>query len=590
MILSKIGSLLAVAVMLSSALPLQVARGPSLKRSESPTAAVNRRQPPTNLIGLWEAERIFGPEVRGKLVIDRGAGQWRASIAGRTAAARVAGDTVSFVLPDSSASFRGRFESRKQIIGQWTQGSSAMPLTLTGCGATCYTADVIEPDDELTFYLKVVQRPDGSLGAFLRNPERNLGRFIRVDRIEGDSSDLRWLDKKGEVLLHGVVRDDVMTVYIPNRGGSYDFHRVPPGSFTYFYPRGHPTAPYVYVAPRAEDDGWPVARLSDVGMSERKMTDFVQILINNPVDSLGSLYLHGLLVARHGKLVLEEYFYGENGEKSHNTRSAGKTVLSEMIGAAALKGARIAPETRVYAVMRPDAKNLDERKKVLTVENLLNMASGLDCDDNGDEHPGNEDNVTDQDANPDWYRVILDLKVIRNPGDTAVYCSINPHLAGGVLSRVTGRPLPELMWDLIGEPLQMRNYYMPLSPLGDGYMGGGMQFTLRDFIKLGQLYLDGGTWHGKRIVSADWVKRTTVPRYQMSRRFKYGYLWWMIEYPYKGRTVQAFFASGNGGNEALVIPALDLVVAVFGGNYNEAAGWLMVTDLIPHYILPAIDR
>lgn len=372
MILSKIGSLLAVAVMLSSALPLQVARGPSLKRSESPTAAVNRRQPPTNLIGLWEAERIFGPEVRGKLVIDRGAGQWRASIAGRTAAARVAGDTVSFVLPDSSASFRGRFESRKQIIGQWTQGSSAMPLTLTGCGATCYTADVIEPDDELTFYLKVVQRPDGSLGAFLRNPERNLGRFIRVDRIEGDSSDLRWLDKKGEVLLHGVVRDDVMTVYIPNRGGSYDFHRVPPGSFTYFYPRGHPTAPYVYVAPRAEDDGWPVARLSDVGMSERKMTDFVQILINNPVDSLGSLYLHGLLVARHGKLVLEEYFYGENGEKSHNTRSAGKTVLSEMIGAAALKGARIAPETRVYAVMRPDAKNLDERKKVLTVENLLN--------------------------------------------------------------------------------------------------------------------------------------------------------------------------------------------------------------------------
>jgi CubicO group peptidase (beta-lactamase class C family) len=218
------------------------------------------------------------------------------------------------------------------------------------------------------------------------------------------------------------------------------------------------------------------------------------------------------------------------------------------------------------------------------------MASGLDCDDNGDDRPGNEDAITDQDAPPDWYKAILDLNMIRNPGDTAVYCSINPHLAGGVLSRLSGRPLPDLMWDLIGEPMQMRNYYMGLSPTGDGYMGGGMRFRPRDFMKLGQLYLNGGQWRGKRIVSSDWVKLTTVPRYQMAPRRKYGYLWWMIEYPYKGRTVQAFFASGNGGNEVVVIPALDMVVAVYGGNYNESAGWAMVMNLIPSYILPAIDR
>jgi hypothetical protein len=54
--------------------------------------------------------------------------------------------------------------------------------------------------------------------------------------------------------------------------------------------------------------------------------------------------------------------------------------------------------------------------------------------------------------------------------------------------------------------------------------------------------------------------------------------------------VQAFFASGNGGNEVMVIPALDLVIAVYGANYNEAAGWSMVRELIPRYILPAIER
>ena len=155
---------------------------------------------------------------------------------------------------------------------------------------------------------------------------------------------------------------------------------------------------------------------------------------------------------------------------------------------------------------------------------------------------------------------------------------------------MTKRPLPELMWDLIGEPLQMRNYYMPLSPLGDGYMGGGMRFRPRDFMKLGQLYLDGGIWHGRRIVSADWIARSTVPRYPMDRLTKYGYLWWMIEYPYQGRTVPAYFASGNGGNEVVVIPALDMVIAVYGGNYNEAAGWSMVLKLIPQRVLPAIER
>lgn len=588
----RLGPLVALGVILTPIMARQTVLTPA-RQSREPVAAEvpGRDQLPTKLIGLWEARRHFGPQVRGKLVIDNVAGRWRAAIAGRMADARVADDSVSFVLPDSTGSFAGRFERRRaRITGQWIQNRMASPLILSACGSNCYGGEVVPLEDEYTFYLKVVQRPDGSLGAFLRNPERNLGRFIRVDHIEGDSTDLRLLDKAGAVALHGVLRDDVITVYIPNRGGSYDFHRVPEGAFTFFYPRGHPTAPYRYVAPRAQDDGWAVGTMKEVGMSERKMADFVQTLINNPVDSLGTLYLHGLLVARHGKLVLEEYFHGEHGEKPHNTRSAAKSVLSVMIGAAAFQGVKIAPHTHVYEVMRPDAKNLDARKKDMTLENLINMASGLDCDDNGEDRPGNEDNVTDGEANPDWYRVILDLKMIRNPGDTAVYCSINPHLAGGVLSRVAGRPLPNLMWDLIGEPMQMRNYYMWLSPFGDGYMGGGMQFRPRDFMKLGQLYLDGGVWHGKRIVSADWVRTSTAPRYRMSPLLRYGYLWWMIEYPYQGRSVQAFFASGNGGNEVMVIPALDLVIAVYGANYNEAAGWSMVKDLIPRYILPAIDR
>jgi CubicO group peptidase (beta-lactamase class C family) len=121
-------------------------------------------------------------------------------------------------------------------------------------------------------------------------------------------------------------------------------------------------------------------------------------------------------------------------------------------------------------------------------------------------------------------------------------------------------------------------------------MGGGMRFRARDFMKLGQLYLDGGTWHGKRIVSADWVKRSTVARYPMFGQQSYGYLWWMLPYEYKGRTLQTYFMAGNGGQIVMVIPELDMVVASFGGNYNEAAALTTTGKLVPQYILPAVGE
>jgi CubicO group peptidase (beta-lactamase class C family) len=72
------------------------------------------------------------------------------------------------------------------------------------------------------------------------------------------------------------------------------------------------------------------------------------------------------------------------------------------------------------------------------------------------------------------------------------------------------------------------------------------------------------------------------------RNLTYGYLWWVIEYPYKDRTVRAFFAGGNGGQGVMVIPELDLVIATYGGNYADRVGLHVQQDLIPEYILPAV--
>jgi CubicO group peptidase (beta-lactamase class C family) len=99
--------------------------------------------------------------------------------------------------------------------------------------------------------------------------------------------------------------------------------------------------------------------------------------------------------------------------------------------------------------------------------------------------------------------------------------------------------------------------------------------------------MDGGRWHGSQIVSAEWARRSVEPLTKIGSGM-YGYLWWLADYPYRGRTVRAFFAGGNGGQIAMGIPELDLVIAFNGGNYSDAALFIPQRVFVPEDILPAV--
>ena len=86
------------------------------------------------------------------------------------------------------------------------------------------------------------------------------------------------------------------------------------------------------------------------------------------------------------------------------------------------------------------------------------------------------------------------------------------------------------------------------------------------------------------MVAAFHVTATFLPPYKQH----YGYLWWVREYPYKGRTVRAFSAGGNGGQVVMAIPELELVMTFHAGNYNHAGGRKGERVYVPEHILPAI--
>lgn len=557
------------------------------------------------LAGLWKAKKRFGPDARGTLVVQRTGEGYTADLAGRIVSVTAANGELTFSLPDSQGRFRGKIDGKGVIAGHWfrfgtpVNGSggstpnSASPVVLKPDGPNRWSGNVDPSEDTFTLYLLLQPQPDGSLRAVLRNPERDLGTQQGVERLTRDGNAVKLIGKRGgkeqEVSSGTYDADsDGITLVFPGRGGSYDFLRDTDGSG--FYPRGKQPGRYTYRPPLALDDGWPVGTLDAADIDRATMEKFVQSILDMPMDAQEAPQFHGVLIARHGKLVFEEYFHDHHRDKLQNTRSASKSLSALVVGAAMQAGAPLKLTSPVYQVMNGGTfpQDLEPQKRAMTLEDLLTMSAGFFCDDTNENAPGAEDQMWEQSAEPDFYRYLMKAPMATPPGENSVYCSAVSNLALGMAGRAAHED-PMVLFDrLIGEPMKIRRYEWGLDRVGNPYGGGGMNLLLRDFIKLGQLMLDRGTWQGRRIVSEEFAARASSRLYHL-RNLYYGYLWWSEDYPYKNRTLHTFSARGAGGQTVTVVPELDLVVATFAGSFASRKGMFAAsTDPIPRIILPAV--
>jgi CubicO group peptidase (beta-lactamase class C family) len=553
-----------------------------------------------DLQGLWVAHQRYGPDVRGRLMILQRGDGLVADIAGFSVPVTQQGKKLSFDLPDGKGSFRGE-RIGGQIDGQWIQPVTveggarfATPLVLRGDGHGLWTGEVVPREDHMTYYLPVTRGADVPYSTYLRNPERNQGVFLGVSRIEQDGDTVRLVgtrrgQKEESVIAAGRRDPETGTFSLPLFGSTFDFARKTDRSSP-FYPRGNPPERYRYFPPVQLDDGWPVSTLEKEGINQATIEKFVQKLIDMRQDNISTSQIHSLLIARHGKLVLEEYFHGFDRDTPHDTRSASKSWTNVLIGAAMQARVPIRLDTPVYETMLDSVPaDLDPRKKAMTLEHLISMTAGFDCDDSG-ERPGDEDVMQQQTAEPDWYRYSLNVPMAWSSGEKIVYCSMKPNLAAGMLEKIAGEPLPEMFHRLVAKPMHMRNYHLFLQPTGQAYGGGGHHFTTRDFMKFTQLFLNNGQWEGRQIVSHEWARTSGAALRVLSLRSgqTYGYLWNSVEYPYHGRKLHAYFPGGNGGQVYIGIPGLNLLIAFTGGNYADPVLFRSQREFVPEDILPAV--
>ena len=160
-------------------------------------------------------------------------------------------------------------------------------------------------------------------------------------------------------------------------------------------------------------------------------------------------------------------------------------MTSVMAGVAMVRGATFTMNTNV-------------RGSQITVGQLLTHSSGLACDDDNDDSPGNEDVMQSAHSKEDWYDFFMALPRVNAPGTTYAYCSAGINMVGSVIRDAAHQWLPAFFDERIARPLQMSRYAINLMPNGAAYSAGGMQLLPRDLLKFGQLYLNGGTWNGSR--------------------------------------------------------------------------------------------
>jgi CubicO group peptidase (beta-lactamase class C family) len=340
---------------------------------------------------------------------------------------------------------------------------------------------------------------------------------------------------------------------------------------------------------------WTSASPGEVGLSESKLRAMSAAVRTDEFKKIGSI-----LIARHGKLAYEDFVEGD-AQTLRDTRSATKSITSALVGIAIQEGKLSGVDAKVLGLLPERAgrlQNPDPRKSNMTVEDLLTMSSPLECDDWNDASRGNEERMY---LVEDWAQFILDLPIrgrmhlgeqVETPpyGRYFSYCTGGVFVLSEILQKATGVRTDRYAQEKLFASMGITNVQWVYSPLNIPQTGGGLRFSSRDLLKIGQLYLNGGQWGDRRIMNGAWITNSTHPHAQIDEQTDYGYLWWLKSFKSGGKSFPAFFMSGNGGNKVVVIPQLDLVVVLTSTNYNTSGMHQQTEKLLTDYILASITN
>ena len=297
-----------------------------------------------------------------------------------------------------------------------------------------------------------------------------------------------------------------------------------------------------------------------------------QIKIEELEQKINSQYGNttGIVIIKDGIVSYEKYFKGCTADSRVHVYSVTKSVISILIGIALDKECIKNIDEKVLDYFPEYKVKRGERKiQNITLRDMLTMTAPYKYRFFAP--------YIKYFTSSDWVKFSLDLLGGRGKIGTFRYAPlIGPDILSGILVRATGQSVLDFAVENLFEPLGIKvennllfgskeeqmafNQSTDISgwvtdSMGIHTAGWGLTLTPMDMAKIGQLYLNGGTWEGKQIISSKWIEDSTEEHSRWKKEnLPYGYLWWVNE--------DGYAAMGDGGNIICVNTKKKLVISI----------------------------
>lgn len=334
-----------------------------------------------------------------------------------------------------------------------------------------------------------------------------------------------------------------------------------------------PTGKYEYRVPEKTNDGWEIASLTEVGLNKAKIEEMM-----DTINSYSEHRVLNFLIVKDNKLVFEEYFKGHSQyqlpegwsgstyetDRStiHREFSMTKSVTATLVGIAIDKGFINSIDDKAVKYLPQFADVFVSGKEEITLKHLITMSSGLNWNETDYEYGTMENDATHFTVSPDPIRFIFEKDLIHQPGSFWEYNGGGTDILGHIIEVSSGMSLAAFANLYLFHPLNICDYSWDLYVNNIYSAMGGLAMRPRDFIKIGNLYLNNGYFRNYHLLESDWIDEATSKKMDSTWYvgYSYGYQWWIRNFNINGKTFKSFFALGLGNQRMWVFTEQKMIV------------------------------
>ncbi len=338
-------------------------------------------------------------------------------------------------------------------------------------------------------------------------------------------------------------------------------------------------------SPEGFRDDAAAAAPEDEGLDSRTLVALTEWIRDHRVP------IFSFLISRNGRLVYELYTSSLTRDHAHYQMSATKSVVSALVGVAIDRGLISGPDAPITETLPRElfASETDVvRFRAVTVRHVLGM-SALDAPD--------PPRVTTPEATarhvrfrtaPNRLKFALEQPLLANPGHAYQYNDVTPTLAIGLIQYAAGTTALEFAEDSLFGPMGFRNYeWMHQDRSGLDLGGFGLRLRPIDMQKFGVLYLSGGLWRGRPLISRGWVERSFSP-WNRSRPAShdpdYGWFWWR----YTGRSGWTTHAAIGWKGQRIAVLLRQRLVVTMTASIEDGSANTVFNDLVDRFVVPSV--